>query len=199
MPILVSGPLTELVVWQICASEDNTQVVLTAPPGVSGLPASPFVLDRGEVQEMEVSGTTDAPGDFLIQADKPVGVLQYMKGSSFLDGGDPSMAYLSPSEQFLPRYVVLVPPTWDYDVLVITRLSGTAVLLDGAVLPDSQFNAVGSTGYEVARRSVADGVHVVASQNGSDGLGLMVVGWDNSDSYAYTGGMGMAAINPIVD
>ena len=29
--------------------------------------------------------------------------------------GDPAMVQLSPTEQFLPRYVVLVPGTWTND------------------------------------------------------------------------------------
>jgi hypothetical protein len=106
---------------------------------------------------------------------------------------------VSPVEQFLPRYVVLVPGTWINDALIITRGLGAEVLLDGVAIPDSEFQTVASTGWEVARVIVPDGVHALESGNNQAGLGVIVVGWDDYDSYAYTGGMGMGEINPGVE
>jgi hypothetical protein len=51
----------------------------------------------------------------------------------------------------------------------------------------------------VARHVTPDGVHTLASANGTDGLGVIVVGWDQYDSYAYMGGMSLGAINPSVE
>jgi hypothetical protein len=95
---------------------------------------------------------------------------------------------------------VLVPSTWVNDGLVITRVAGSVVLFDGVVMSDSEFLAIAESGYEVARHTgtTLDGVHTIESENGFDGLGVMVVGWDSWDSYAYIGGMGLAAINPGV-
>ena len=53
----------------------------------------------------------------------------------------------------------------------------------------------GTTGYEVARVPVADGVHVV---EGGSGFGIIVVGYDAFDSYAYPGGLNLQLINPII-
>ena len=55
------------------------------------------------------------------------------------------------------------------------------------------------SGFEVARLLVDDGIHTLGSANGEDGLAVTVVGWDDCDSYAYTGGMGLAPINPDVE
>jgi hypothetical protein len=55
------------------------------------------------------------------------------------------------------------------------------------------------TDYEVARVLVDDGVHTVESVDDSHGVGVIVIGWDYADSYAYTGGMGMVAINPDIE
>ena len=47
------------------------------------------------------------------------------------------------------------------------------------------------------RDRFAEGLITVVDD--SHGVGVIVIGWDYADSYAYTGGMGMAAINPDVD
>ena len=91
--------------------------------------------------------------------------------------------------------MVLVPDAWIYDYLVITREAGAEVMLDDTLLPDEAFTPVSSTGYEVARIPVKDGVHRVESISGEAGLGLIVVGFDEFDSYAYKGGMGTGVIN----
>jgi len=201
MPVRGSGGTTDDVLWHIYASEDGTTVTLSASAGVTGLPASPFTMSQGDLVEFYAHGTQASPGDFFVQADAPIGVMQYMTGEAVPNAtnGDPAMVYTSPTEQFLPRYVVLVPSTWINDALVITRRAGSAVLLDDAAVPDSSFVAVASSGYEVARVTAADGVHTLESENGVDGLAVLVVGWDSYDSYAYAGGMGLAAINPGVE
>jgi len=52
---------------------------------------------------------------------------------------------------------------------------------------------------EAARVGVDDGVHTVESTDDQHGVGVIVIGWDYADSYAYTGGMGMVAINPEIE
>ena len=51
----------------------------------------------------------------------------------------------------------------------------------------------------MARIIVPDGIYTLESANENYGLGVIVVGWDQWDSYAYAGGMGLAAINPVVE
>jgi hypothetical protein len=203
MPTRSTDGTADVALWQIYASEDTTEVNIASNPGVIGLPTTPAYLDQGDVLEFYAYGPSSEPGDFVIESDKPISVMQYMTGSmvAHSDGtGDPAMALMSPVQQFLTRYVVLVPSTWVNDGLVITRVAGSAVLLDGVEIPDSEFLEIAGSGYEVARHvgTGLDGVHTLASENGVDGLGVIVVGWDLWDSYAYVGGMGLAAINPGV-
>jgi hypothetical protein len=202
MPLRSTGAATDVVLWQIYASEDGTTVQFQASADVTGLPASPITLDKGQNIQFFAAGTQANPGDFAVVADKPVGIMQYMTGGQVKNSngqGDPAMVWTSPTEQFLPRYVVLVPTTWVNDTLIVTRKAGSEVLLDGVAVPDAEFVAVGSIGYEVARHATPDGVHSLESANGTDGLGVIVVGWDDFDSYAYMGGMSLGAINPSVD
>jgi hypothetical protein len=131
-------------------------------------------------------------------ADKPIAVLNYMTGAlnvaNNFDQGDPAMVQLSPVEQYLPRYVVLVPGTWINDFAVITREVGAEVLLDNVAVPDASFVPVANSGFEVARVPVADGVHSL--DGGFQKFSVVIVGYDAYDSYAYLGGTGTGVINP---
>jgi hypothetical protein len=184
----------EASLWQIYASEDDTTITLDAPIPVTGLPASPLVLDAGEMVEFFAGGTPAAPGDFYVEADKPIAVFDYMTGWEHLGEqiGDPAMLQLSPTEQFLERYVVLVPNQWSWDFLVITRPVGVEIELDGVPIDDAAF-IPSAGGWEVARMEVEDGVHQVL---GAAGFSVAVVGYDLADSYAYMGGSGTGLINP---
>lgn len=186
----------EDTLWQIVASEDDTTVTFTADPEVTGVPAGPQVLQAGGVIEFYAGGTPAHPGDFLVDADKPIALANYMTGEGNLsagtNSGDPAMAQQSPIEQYLPRYIVLVPSEWINDVLVVTRPTGVAVTLDGVAIDDAEFIDAGG-GYEVARVPAADGVHALDS---TEGFMVMVVGFDQADSYAYVGGTGTGVINP---
>lgn len=180
--------------WQIYASEDDTTITFEAPVPVTGLPASPLVLNAGEMLEFFAGGPPAAPGDFYVEADKPIAVFDYMTGWEHLGEqiGDPAMLQLTPTEQFLDRYVVLVPDQWEWDFLVITRPAGVAIELDGIPVADEQFVA-SAGGWEVARVQVEDGVHQLL---GTAGFSVAVVGYALADSYAYMGGSGTGLINP---
>lgn len=102
--------------------------------------------------------------------------------------GDPSQVRLAPIEQFLPRYVVLVPDTWEYDVATITRYKDTEIRVDDVALADEDFAPVGDE-FEVGRAVLADGVHVL---EGDQPFSVVIVGYDDDDSYAYLGGRGRA-------
>ncbi len=210
MPNRSTTDTTDPVLWQIFASED-TSVTISADPGIVTAPTGmigTFSLTAGEVMEFFAEGTTAAPGDLYVVSDKPIGIMQYMTGAEAPNAsgiGDPLMVYTSPTQQYLPRYVVLVPSTWVNDALIIARHAGVAVYLDDVEIPSSQFVSVAGSGYEVARiigtdtTGTLDGVHTLRSADDAKGISVTVVGWDMYDSYGYIGGMGMGAINPIVE
>ncbi len=198
MPVRNPGS-PEASLWQIYASEDGTSISITADPGVTGINMQAFTLNQGQMVELYVSGPPGEPGDFELSADKPIGLFNYMTGSENMPApysltGDPAMVQLSPIEQYLPRYVVLVPATWVNDVAVITRPVGATVTIDDVPVNDADFNPVAGSGYEVARVPIPDGVHVL--DGGDDPFGVVIVGYDDWDSYAYLGGTGTGTINP---
>lgn len=182
--------------WQIYASEDGTQITLTTDPEITGIPTTNFLLNAGQVVELYVGGTAEVPGDFEVEASKPIALLNYMTGSQNPGAGigDPAMVQLSPIEQYLPRYVILVPGTWIYDFAVITRPEGATVTLDGVVISDAAFVPVADSGFEVARIPIDDGLHVLDGDQSP--FSVIIVGYDSFDSYAYLGGTGTGVINP---
>ena len=189
--------------WHILASQDNTTVEFFAHSDVTGLPAGPQTLQAGETLFVSVSGTMANPGDFIVDADKPILVMEYLSSSyttnvSTQQAGDPAMNQAVPVEQFLDSYVVLVPPNWIYDHVVLVKPVGATIDMDGAPIDPSQFTAiddgVNPVEWEVGRLTAADGVHTFT---GSQPFGIVVLGYDSYDSYAYPGGLDQQIINPI--
>jgi hypothetical protein len=195
MPVRNPGA-PEQTLWQIYASEDSTNVTISYDPGVTGIPSQQFVLNQGQMSEFYASGPPGEEGDFAVSADRPIAVYGYMVGSENFGSsiGDPAMVAMAPTEQYLPRYVMLVPATWINDYAVVTRPLGAQILLDGVAIPDTSFNPVASSGFEVARVPLADGVHVF--DGGMEPFSVIIVGFDQYDSYAYLGGTGTGKINP---
>ncbi|MBI4701543.1 MAG: hypothetical protein HY744_10345 [Deltaproteobacteria bacterium] len=202
MPVL-NTPTPDATVWHLFASEDNTTVNFTASPQVTGLPPSPKIMKKGEALLMLVGGSVQNPGDFVVKADKPIFLMEYLSSEGMNNaptekGGDPAMTQAVPVEQFLDHYVVLIPKNWVYDYFILTKPVGATVSIDGKPVGANQFLAISDgknpAEWEVARLLVPDGVHKLA---GDKPFGVVVVGFDSWDSYAYPGGMNQLIINPI--
>jgi hypothetical protein len=201
--IPVRGATVEASYWHLFASEDDTNVTIEAHGDVTGINNNQFVMNQGDLQLFTVAGSAQNPGDFLVEADKPIYLMQYMSSSYTVSGvntaerGDPAMMQAVPVEQFRDNYVILVPSNWIYDWLVVTKKAGETVSVDGNDIPQEDFVAVGPqddpTGWEVARITTTDGVHVL---DGSDAFSVTVLGYDSYDSYAYPGGLDQQVINP---
>ena len=184
----------EPTLWQILAQQDNTTVTFSENAQITGLPAT-VTLNARQKAEYLVYGTAANPGDFYATADKPILITQFTVGS-FLGNsnlGDPDMIQAVPVEQYLSRYVILVPTTWVYDTVTLTRVAGQTVTIDGVPVA-AGWVAADNSGYEVTRAAVTDGVHVV---EGAQPFGIIIDGYDQYDSYAYPGGLNQQIINPI--
>ena len=103
------------------------------------------------------------------------------------------MVQAVPVDQFLDRYVVLVPNTWINDYFVLTKHTGATITIDGNPVT-TPWVTVGGSSFEVTRTPVDDGVHVI---EGDMNFGVIVIGYDSYDSYAYPGGLNLQVINPV--
>jgi hypothetical protein len=68
------------------------------------------------------------------------------------------------------------------------------ISIDGVQIPDQAFVPVSDSFFEVARVPITDGVHFIDGGNAK--FSVVIVGYDDYDSYAYLGGSGTGVINP---
>lgn len=186
------GAVPENAIWQIYAVEDTT-VSFEAQLGVLGLPAAPVDLLAGESIELQVTGTLDAPGDFVAEGTAPIIVSQFLGGSTtvalpLLPGtasGDPAHVIMPGASQLLEAYVVSTVSGNAINHLTITRQIGSeAIDLDGAEIAAGDFGVI-TDEWEVARIEIAEGSHVLTS---ADPFAVVVSGYNQDNSYAYLGG-----------
>jgi NADH:ubiquinone oxidoreductase subunit H len=82
---------------------------------------------------------------------------------------------------------VLVPVNWIYDYAVLTKRVGSTVYMNGSAVSHVGIIPIDAQ-WEVGRISVPDGVHAFT---GTSPFGIVIVGYDSYDSYAYPGGLNM--------
>jgi hypothetical protein len=197
------------VYWMIVAGADEMEVHFQpdAPIG-----SSVSFETAGEIALFPVPAAADylAKGTFMAD-DEPAPFLavQFMTGAESVDSffpGDPLMAVVPSVQQFVPRYAFVTDEGYWYDYIIVTRLAGTTVSLEcmGGEIPDSYFEQVGSTDWEVARVYI-DGADNSIGEDGCGpgghlltadlGVGVTVVGYAEKVSYGFPGGVCLAPIN----
>jgi len=91
-----------------------------------------------------------------------------------------------PVQQHRSDYDFLTPDTYESNWVNIVAPSGSTILLDGATI--SVFEAVGSTGYDVARVSLSPGSHHIESSN-TIPFSITTYGYARFTSYLFPGGL----------
>lgn len=171
--------------WRILAGEDNVTITTNPPqPGAHNV-----VLNKGDHvkfysnQSFEVRGTGKiSVGQFLVS-----------QGQTSEVTGDPAFVLAVPVERFREDYHLLTPMGYTSDYVVIIRLAGQGVTLDGVAVPEASFAAVGSGQYEVSTQAVQAGVHVL---EGEAPFGIIAYGFNRAVSYAYPGGLDLVGADP---
>ena len=150
-------------------------------------------LDAGEVHERILTAAS------VIETSEPVLVAQYANGSTFSGNpGDPFMMIIPPYEQFLNAYTVTTPASGFVQsyVNVVAPGDGSGITLDGALIPVTEFEAVGDSGYAAAAIAVEPGTHRLSA---SRPFGLAIYGFNNDDSYGYTGGLSLSQVARVIE
>jgi hypothetical protein len=213
MPAEVPEP--EPVWWRVIAAEADVSIAVEPPHPVLG--AQIDLTDIGEFVELS------SRDSFVVSSDRRFMLVQYMPGAMIALGGDynllnaldatygpdeapigdPYMAQVIPTEQWLTALTFITDSQYPRDFVVITREAGTAVSLDclGPV-PDDHFTAIPGTPYEVGHVDL-DVAHMGGEGDCADGqqyltatapVGVLVGGVDHSTSYGYPGGMGLSSL-----
>ena len=175
--------------------------------------------------------TIIAHQDFLMTASQPVLVADVQASQEAagvvrgLPGGDPSLTFVAPVEQWRNDYVLLTPDKYAFDFLVLTAPFGAQVFLDGLPVDGKVCELAPADGLTDKTRKAPNPPFVVyrcqlsfpaidstkpppmnvlpGRQN--DGVhrvqsdypvGVLVYGFDSFVSYAYAGGTELKDINP---
>jgi hypothetical protein len=216
------APFDEPEFYRIVASHAGTTTVTTTLPA----PYATFTLE-GEGADRTIA----AHQDFVLTATQPVIIADVQASQEAagvvrgLPGGDPSLLFVPPVEQWRSDYVLLTPDKYAFDFLVVTAPFGAAVFVDGLQIDGKVCEVAPADGLDEAARKAKDPPYVVyrcqlsfpgidpektapanvlpGRQN--DGVhrvqsdypvGVLVYGFDAFVSYAYAGGTQLRDINP---
>jgi len=176
-PIHPDGGLPARAQYRVLALEGGTDVTFD-PPVAAGV-----TLAAGEHIQFE----TDQ--DFMVTGSNRIYVTQWLLGQDELGSalaGDPAMGSGIPWSQVRDQYEFLTPSTYQTNYVNVVRPAGDEVELDGGAI--SGWEAIGSTGFEVARVPVNAGSHSISARN-DVGFGITTYGYAEYTSYLFPGGM----------
>ena len=148
-------------------------------------PFDKFTIAPGQVL------TTWTQKDVLVKASEPVLVGQILVSQGWLEGartGDPSLTIFPSIDQQRNAYVILTPPSWTSNYVVVATPEGNAVTIDGGTTDGCVVTPIGSlagVSYESRRCAVGEGVHRIL---GDSAFGIMAYGYGNAGSYSFIGG-----------
>ena len=169
--------------FRILATQSDT----TVRPLISNGSTSIVKLNLGEYQIGDVSGDSIV----TIEADKPILVMQYVKGRGAPSGtesvGNPSMTLIPPMEAFSSN-VTFPVPLMDHMAISITvpcKNSKTLVLDD--VVLTSRDNITATSDMCVLRQSISPGAHTIGHPNPHVSFFVLVYGFGDT-GYTYPAG-----------
>ena len=216
------SPFDEPEFYRVVATRSGLTKITTSLPA----PYDTIDLD-GEGKNV----TIIAHQDFLMTASQPVLVADVQASQEAagvvrgLPGGDPSLTFVAPVEQWRSEYVLLTPDKYAFDFLVLTAPFGAQVFVDGLPVDGKVCELAPADGLNEKTRKAPNPTFVVyrcqlsfpaidpskpspmnvlpGRQN--DGVhrvqsdypvGVLVYGFDAFVSYAYAGGTELKDINP---
>lgn len=157
-----------------------------------------FTLNAGQTCEF---GTTEL---FVVDSGRPIMLGAFLSGQNsvredaeFGDrAGDPAFFLVPPEEQYRTRYSFLTPGTYFQSFVTVLVPPGIDVILDGEAIDITQHDYVIDEDANIARAhiEVDEGPHTIEA---SLPFGIIVYGYDDFVSYAYTGGLDLTKLNII--
>jgi hypothetical protein len=192
-------PLAPLVhertMFQVVATEPDTEVVFSHHDGNQGVELETVIIDPEEPYAIYESAR-----ELSIVADKPIIAAAYMTNSELTHLGSPSMVQLAPIDQWTSHHWVWVPQGFETHLLVsaspnasvavewVSGLAGDdAPQLSPEQLDKGLTAAVAGQPWAVWRFAVEPGIYRIESSGPSS---VIVAGWRSADGFAYLGGWG---------
>ena len=147
-----------------------------------------FDLDAGQMYEGDVQDDSIT----LISSDKPVLVMQYMKG--YMDGmGDTAMVIVPPTEMFagnvtFPVYDAPIYSDWRYYINIVTECyDGQGLMYDDTLL-DHGFDTISRDDMCAFRNEVTSGTHSVAHMDPNVRFSVIIYVFRYTAAFAYPAG-----------
>jgi IgGFc binding protein len=169
---------------------NQNATVLTYPGGTPT--GCPTTLNAGEVVTCGPLGK-----DFYVEANKEFGVASFMVGASVYDmfgtnqQGDPSQTVFPATEQYRKKYLFLAPDDYNVSYAVVSGPLDAAPIIDGIALTGIQFVGTGFGVWRATLGNLAKGSHTLTA---AKPVALQVMGYGDSTSYQYPGGMNLTRI-----
>jgi hypothetical protein len=152
------SPFDEPELYRVVSTRPGlTKITTTLPP--------PF--DAIELDGEGSNRTIVAHQDFLMTATEPVLVADVQASQEAagvvrgLPGGDPSLTFVAPVEQWRNEYVLLTPDKYAFDFLVLTAPFGAQVFLDGQLVDGTVCDLAPADGLTEKTRKTKDPPFVV--------------------------------------
>ncbi len=152
------SPFDEPEFYRVVATRTGlTKIVTTLPPP----------LDAIELDGQGASRVLTAYQDFTLTASEPVVVADVQASQEAagiargLPGGDPSLTFASPLEQWRNDYVLLTPDKYAFDFLVLTAKFDAQVFVDGQKIDGSVCELAPADGLTEKSRNGKDAPFVV--------------------------------------
>jgi hypothetical protein len=152
------SPFDEPEFYRVVATRTGiTKITTTLPP--------PF--DAIELDGEGSNRTIVAHQDFLMTSTEPVLVADVQASQEAagvvrgLPGGDPSLTFVAPVEQWRNDYVLLTPDKYAFDFLVVTAPFGAQVFVDGLPIDGKVCELAPADGLDAKMRKANDPPFVV--------------------------------------
>jgi hypothetical protein len=156
-----------------------------------------FELNVGQTCEF---GTRDL---IVAEATQPIMVGAFLSGQNSVSenadwgshAGDPAFFLMPPEEQYRTDYSFLTPATYFQSYVTVTTQPGVPVTVDGEQVAMSEYDYEENLTRGVARAHipVEPGPHKIEAPQP---FGIVVYGYDDYVSYAYTGGLNFKKLTP---
>lgn len=156
----------------------------------------PESLSAGEVVDCGIVNS-----DFRVTGNHEFGVITLTLGGEVIQPdsqtplGDPSMSTPVAVEQFRKNYVLLAPLDYKESFVDVLAPANTVLTLDGDDV-SSSLSAVDGTDFQIARiklKKINGGAHTL---EGSEPIGVQVLGYGENTTYQYPGGLNLTKIAP---
>ncbi|MFB6265185.1 MAG: hypothetical protein ABEL76_16420 [Bradymonadaceae bacterium] len=197
--------------WKFLARKDDTRIetgldLRLGPQAGEGVPpCKKFSPNpKSGVIELDARETCEfgTKKMFVAEADKPVLLGAFLSGQQSVGenvqhAGDPSFFLVPPREQYRREYSFLTPQTYHQDYMTLSLPVGyRTITLDGERKDVTNFDyqKFPDRGFARVHIPVEPGAHRVSARLP---FGVVVYGYDDYVSYAYTGGLDLAKRSPV--